>query len=221
MPPASKTLTRGRDVGCARLSAFAEGTVMTCAERFARRARSARRAAPLSRLSARASHAQVPYDRILRAAAEPQNWLTYNGTLQQPALQHARADHAGQRRRTSSRSGCCRTRCSAPGSRTRSSSTASCTSRSGRTTSWPSTRRPGRVFWLYRHTPSPDARGLLRRQQPRRRDPRRHALHGHARRASDRASMRRPARPLWNVAGRRRRSSPTRSRWRRSSSRTR
>jgi alcohol dehydrogenase (cytochrome c) len=25
-------------------------------------------------------HAQVPYDRILRASAEPQNWLTYNGT---------------------------------------------------------------------------------------------------------------------------------------------
>ena len=24
--------------------------------------------------------AQVPYDRILRAADEPQNWLTYNGT---------------------------------------------------------------------------------------------------------------------------------------------
>ena len=25
-------------------------------------------------------HAQVPYDRILKAAAEPHNWLTYNGT---------------------------------------------------------------------------------------------------------------------------------------------
>jgi alcohol dehydrogenase (cytochrome c) len=26
------------------------------------------------------AHAQVPYDRILKAAAEPHNWLTYNGT---------------------------------------------------------------------------------------------------------------------------------------------
>ena len=26
-------------------------------------------------------HAQVSYDRILKAAAEPHNWLTYGGTL--------------------------------------------------------------------------------------------------------------------------------------------
>ena len=51
-------------------------------------------------------------------------------------------DHAGERHATSSRSGCCRTRCSAPGSRRRSSSTASCTSRSGPTTCSRSTRRP-------------------------------------------------------------------------------
>ena len=31
-------------------------------------------------LAASTVHAQVPYDRILKAAAEPHNWLTYNGT---------------------------------------------------------------------------------------------------------------------------------------------
>src|SRR5262245_181677 len=47
--------------------------------------RCARRLAPAAALCAIVaalvvpSHAQVSYDRILRAAAEPQNWLTYNG----------------------------------------------------------------------------------------------------------------------------------------------
>ncbi len=41
--------------------------------------------------------AQVTGDRLLRAASEPHNWLTYGGTLHESALQHARPDHAGER----------------------------------------------------------------------------------------------------------------------------
>ena len=58
--------------------------------------------------------------------------------------------------------------------------------------------------------------GLLRRQQPRRRDPRRHAVHGHARRAPGR-DRREERQAAVEHRGRRRRSSRTRSRWRRSS----
>ena len=32
-------------------------------------------------------HAQVTFQRLVHAAAEPQNWLTYSGNLLQPALQ--------------------------------------------------------------------------------------------------------------------------------------
>ena len=44
----------------------------------------------------------------------------------------------------------------------------------------------GRVFWTYSYTPSRAVAPLLRPREPRRRDPRRHAVHGHDRRASDR-----------------------------------
>ena len=49
----------------------------------------------------RAARAQVSFDRIVRAAAEPENWLTLLGRRLQPASPlAAHADHAGQRRRT-------------------------------------------------------------------------------------------------------------------------
>ena len=41
--------------------------------------------------------------------------------------------------------------------------------------------KTGRVFWIYRHTLDADADRLLRREQSRPRDPRRHVVHGHAR----------------------------------------
>ena len=47
--------------------------------------------------------------------------------------------------------------------------------------------KTGRIFWIYKHRRSPGLQGVLRRQQSRPRDPRRHAVHGHARRASRRA----------------------------------
>ena len=43
--------------------------------------------------------------------------------------------------------------------------------------------KTGRVFWIYRYTPSPDARVCCGAEQSRPGDPRRHAVHGHARRA--------------------------------------
>ena len=79
----------------------------------------------------------------------------------------------------------------------------------------------GRAFWTYRYTPRPGSRRLLRRQQPRARDSGRHAVHGHARRAADRASTRRPGAPLWKTAVAEHQGRATRSRTRRSSSRTR
>ncbi len=49
-------------------------------------------AAPL--LAAISLNAQVTFDRLLHADKEPQNWLTYGGHLQQPALQHSIADQS-------------------------------------------------------------------------------------------------------------------------------
>ena len=42
--------------------------------------------------------------------------------------------------------------------------------------------KTGRVFWMYRYNTVAGPEGVLRREQPRRRHPRRHAVHGHARR---------------------------------------
>ena len=103
-------------------------------------------------------HAQVTSDRLLARGVGAAQLADVWRHLHQPALQPARPDRRRRTSRTSSRSGCCRTRCSAPGSRRRSSSTASCTSRSGPTTSMALDAKTGRVFWLYRYTPSPDAR---------------------------------------------------------------
>ena len=139
--------------------------------------------------------AQVTSDRIAARGRRAAELADLFGRLRQPALQPADADHAGQRRRTSSSSGCCQDQVFG---------------------AWQSTplvvdgimyvtQRPndvmavdaktGRVFWQYRYTPCAGRARLLRRQQPRRRDPRRHALHGHARRASrrDRREERPPA----------------------------
>ena len=76
--------------------------------------------APGALLAPRHLRAQVTYDRILRSADEPQNWLTYNGTYssqRHSGLDQITAVNVG----TWSRSGCFRIRCSEPGSRTRSS----------------------------------------------------------------------------------------------------
>jgi len=102
-------------------------------------------------------HAQVPYDRILRASAEPRNWLTYNGTY--TSQRYSLLD------------------------RITPANVANLESKwvlqNQVFGAWQSnpivvdgmmyvTQRPndvmaldaktGRMFWLYRHTPSPDAR---------------------------------------------------------------
>ena len=80
--------------------------------------------------------------------------------------------------------------------------------------------KTGRVFWLYRYTPSPDARvccGANNRGVAILGD----TLFMGTLDAHLIALDAKNGRPLWNIDGRRRRSWPTRSRWRRSSSRTR
>ena len=162
--------------------------------------------------------AQVTADRLLNAGREPQNWLTYSGGYSSQRYSLLRAD---RRRRTSKnlelkwilqnqvvrRLGVVR----------RSSSTAIMylTQRPNDVIALDA--KTGRMFWLYRYTPSPDVSSVCcGAQQPRRRHPRRHAVHGHARRASgrDRREERQAA-----VEHRRSptTSSATRSRWRRSS----
>ena len=100
---------------------------------LARSRRLLHRAGRCRRVSYR-SHAQVTSDRIAARGAEPQNWLTYNGSYSSQRYSTLNQITPANVKQPRDRSGCCRTRCSAPGSRRRWSSTASCTSRSGRTT---------------------------------------------------------------------------------------
>ena len=101
--------------------------------------------------------AQVPYDRILKAAAEPQNWLTYNGTYDSQrysGLKHVTAANVSRLE-------------------------LKWVLQNQVFGAWQSnplvvdgimylTQRPndvmavdaktGRMFWLYRHTPNPEAK---------------------------------------------------------------
>jgi len=102
-------------------------------------------------------HAQVPYDRVLRASAEPRNWLTYNGTY--TSQRYSLLDRITPANVTNLES--------------------KWVLQNQVFGAWQSnpivvdgimyvTQRPndvmavdaktGRMFWLYRHTPSPDAR---------------------------------------------------------------
>ena len=66
------------------------------------------------------AEAQVTPERILRAAEEPQNWLTYSGgyaSQRYTTLRQVTPQNVG----ISSRNGCCRAKCSARGSPHRSS----------------------------------------------------------------------------------------------------
>ena len=131
---------------------------------------------------------QVSFDRILHADREPQNWLSYSGTVfnqrYSPLTQiapgqreepGAAVDLAGASRSRSSKrrrwrwTACC-TRCRARRCRA--------PIRSSRST--PTTGRP---FWTLEYKPAPEARPVLRPRQPRPGHPRRHAVHGHHRRA--------------------------------------
>ena len=108
------------------------------------------------------------------------------GHAVQPALQPAHADHAGERRRTCSCSGSGRRGRSRSSKRRRSSSTACMYTVRGAEQRRRARRRDRpAVLDVHLHAGARRA-PLLRPREPRRRDSRRHAVHGHDRRAPDR-----------------------------------
>ena len=120
----------------------------------------------------------------------------------EPALQPARRRSRRRTSRTWSCSGCSRRGRSRNSRRRRWSSTASCTRCRRPTTSSRSTPRPGAIFWMYSYRPSPHAAALLRPREPRRRDSRRHAVHGHHRRRIWSRVDAKSGKPIWDVARR-------------------
>ena len=122
--------------------------------------------------------AQVTYERLALAAKEPQNWLTYSGTYIEPALQHARPDHARQREDSGTEVGLsgrepAEIRDHAAGRR-RHHVPDPAAQRRGRARC----RAPAAIFWIYSLQARADSQALLRRRESRPRDPRRHAFHG-------------------------------------------
>ena len=163
--------------------------------------------------------AQVTSDRLLRAGGRAAELAHVFGRLCQSALQSAEADRARQRQESRAQVDPAQ-----PGVRrvavlaARRERDHVCDRASERCAGGGREDRP-RVLAIPVHRVARRAR-VLRLQQPWRRDPGRHALHGHARRAPRRPRCHdRPA-----AVERRRLAIPslaTRSRWRRSSSRTR
>ena len=135
-------------------------------------------------LDRRALSAQVTFDRILNANKEPQNWLTYSGQADEPALQPAR--RRSRREREESRAAV-----GLPGAVARKVRSHAAgggrhhVHRPGAERRGRARRRDGRIFWIYSYAPSPRA-PLLRTRQSRPRHSRRHAVHGHHRRPPDR-----------------------------------
>ena len=130
--------------------------------------------------------AQVSNERLLRAADEPQNWLTYSGTYAGQRYSPLRQITPGNVKNLELK-WIFQAESLENSRRRRSSSTASCTSPRRPTTSSPSTRRPDACSGSIATSPSPDARVCCGAGESRPRDPRRHAVHGHARCASGRA----------------------------------
>ena len=141
---------------------------------------------------------QVAFDRILHPEREPQNWLSYSGNVfnqrysrltqitpanvEEPRAavgvagtfaREVRGDGAGRRRRAVH---------------------ATRAAGSGRISGGGARRRHRTAVLDARVHAVGRGATLLRARQPRPRDSRRHAVHGHDRRAPHRASMRRPAR---------------------------
>ncbi len=130
--------------------------------------------------------AQVTGDRLLSAAKEPHNWLTYSGSVRRPASQPSCVRSMPRNVKNLEIKWILQAQVSG---------------------SWESsplvvdgimylTQRPndvvaldattGRIFWVYKHAVAPDYKVVLRRQQSRPGDSRRHLVHGHARCASRR-----------------------------------
>ena len=151
-----------------------------------------------------ASHAQAPvtYERLLNAAKEPQNWLTYGGdyfsTRYSTLTQITPANVKNLKLQWVYQSPVAGNWQTTP---LVVDGIMYLTQRPNDVVALDALDRP-RVLDLPLH-PNRRSHRLLRREQPRRRDSRRHAVHGHARRAPDRD--RREERPA--ASGRRR--SPT------------
>ena len=129
--------------------------------------------------------AQVSYDRLLHAANEPQNWLTYSGGYS--SQRYSPLDQI------------------TPGnvktlelkwvfqaeSLQKFETTPLVVDGVMYLTQPPNDvvaldAKTGRVFWIYQYSPGARVEALLRRREPRPGDSRRHAVHGHARRPPDR-----------------------------------
>ena len=174
-----------------RVPAFAQGTAMNDQSRdmpgrrigrgdrwrLLDRARSSRRIA--------CTRSRSPPIASCGARREPQNWLTYNGAYSSQRHSLLDPDHAGQRDEP-------RVEMGAAGRGVRRLAIEPARRRRDHVRHPAAERRHGgrredrpRLLAVPLYAVARRAR-LLRRQQPRRRDPGRHAVHGHARRASRR-----------------------------------
>ena len=146
---------------------------------------------------------QVSFDRLLRADREPQNWLSYSGTIfnQRHSLltqvtpanvKNLELQWVWQAK-----------------SLEKFEATALAVDGVLYTLQGPPVQGTyqvvaldavtGRPFWTLEYQPAHRGAPVLRPRQPRTGHPRRHAVHGHDRRAPDRASTPRPASVLWNI----------------------
>ena len=130
-------------------------------------------------------HGQVTSQRLAAAANEPQNWLTYSGnyssTRYSPLNQITPANVKNLKLQWVYQSPVAGNWQTTP---LVVDGIMYLTQRLNDVVALDATT--GRAFWIYRYTPAAGSHRLLRRQQPRARDSRRHAVHGHARRAADR-----------------------------------
>ena len=120
----------------------------------------------------------VTFDRILNARKEPQNWLTYSGTVDGQRYSASHADHPGQRQESGAAVGLAGTL------HEKFETTALVVDGVLYTIQAPNDvyaldAVTGRIFWTLPYPPAPEARRLLRTRQSRPRHSGRHAVHGH------------------------------------------
>ena len=132
---------------------------------------------------------QVTFDRILRAEQEPQNWLTYSGTYAASATARSTQITPANVKNLELQ-WVFQAQSAEPTEKFEA--TPLVVDGVMYTVSAPNDvvaldAATGRMFWMYSLRPVAAGARLLRPRQPRPGDPRRHAVHGHDRRPSDRA----------------------------------
>ena len=138
-------------------------------------------------LVAAACFGQVTWERMLHAEREPQNWLTLFGYHASQRYSALTRDHRRTTSRTCELKWVFQAQFASKSSRPRRWLwTASCTRSRRRTTSWRWMQRPAACIWIVSLHAVAARAAVLRPREPRRGDPRRHAVHGHDRRAPDR-----------------------------------